>query len=61
MKIFKVQQIRKVGAHTSRVTVMELPECCDRTLEKVQSMVREMEAKNPAKTLVVEVYENHRA
>ena len=61
MKIFKVQQIQKVGSHTSRVTVMELPECCDRTLEKVQNMVREMEAKNPAKTLVVEVYENHRA
>ena len=44
MKIFKVQQIQKVGAHTSRITVMELPECCDRTLETVQNMVREMEA-----------------
>ena len=61
MKIFKVQQIQKVGSHTSRVTVMELPECCDRTLETVQNMVREMEAKNPNKTLIVEAYENHRA
>ncbi len=59
MKIFKVQQIQKVGSHTSRVTVMELPECCDRTLET--NMVREMEAKNPNKTLIVEAYENHRA
>lgn len=61
MKVFKVQQIQKIGSHTSRVTVMELPECCDRTLETVQNMVREMEAKNPTKTLIVEAYENHRA
>lgn len=61
MKIFKVQQIQKVGSHTSRITVMELPECCDRTLETVQNMVREMEAKNPTKNLIVEAYESHSA